>query len=87
MLRAGHGIVLIVCALLAIGVVMVTSAGLTIDADRSVSLPQILRWRWAPCSSARGYPCSASATCGCPRCASAGCKRRPHPCLGSPRQW
>ncbi|MHC4127170.1 MAG: FtsW/RodA/SpoVE family cell cycle protein [Planctomycetota bacterium] len=45
MLRAGHGIVLIVCALLAIGVVMVTSAGLTIDADRSVSLPQILLGR------------------------------------------
>jgi cell division protein FtsW len=45
MLRAGHGVVLIVCALLAIGVVMVTSAGLTIDADRSVSLPQIVLGR------------------------------------------
>jgi len=45
MLRPGHGIVLIVCALLAIGVVMVTSAGLTIDAGRSVSLGQILLGR------------------------------------------
>ena len=45
MLRAGHGVVLIVCALLAIGVVMVTSAGLTIDAGRSISLPQILLGR------------------------------------------
>jgi cell division protein FtsW len=45
MLRAGHGVVLIACALLAIGVVMVSSAGLTIDADRTVSLSGILLGR------------------------------------------
>ncbi len=45
MLRAGHGIVLITCALLAIGVVMVTSAGLTVDADGGISLSGVLLGR------------------------------------------
>ncbi|MHC4827850.1 MAG: FtsW/RodA/SpoVE family cell cycle protein [Planctomycetota bacterium] len=45
MLRAGHGVVLITCALLAVGVVMVSSAGLTIDAERGVSLTQVLLGR------------------------------------------
>jgi cell division protein FtsW len=45
MLRPGHGVVLIVCALLAIGVVMVSSAGLTIDADRGVSLSGVMLGR------------------------------------------
>jgi cell division protein FtsW len=45
MLRAGHGVVLTVCALLAIGVVMVSSAGLSVDADRSVTLAGILLGR------------------------------------------
>ncbi|MHC4711219.1 MAG: FtsW/RodA/SpoVE family cell cycle protein [Planctomycetota bacterium] len=45
MLRAGHGIVLITCALLAIGVVMVSSAGLSVDADGGVSLSGVLLGR------------------------------------------
>jgi cell division protein FtsW len=42
MLRAGHGLILIVITLLAFGVVMVTSAGLTVDADRAVDLQDVL---------------------------------------------
>ncbi len=42
MLRAGHGLILIVITLLAFGVVMVTSAGLTVDADRAVDLRDVL---------------------------------------------
>ncbi|MHC4767224.1 MAG: hypothetical protein ACYTEI_00770, partial [Planctomycetota bacterium] len=45
MLRASHGIVLITCALLAIGVVMVSSAGLSVDADGGVSLSRVLLGR------------------------------------------
>jgi cell division protein FtsW len=45
MLRAGHGIVLLTCALLAIGVVMVSSAGLSVDTDGGVSLSGVLLGR------------------------------------------
>jgi cell division protein FtsW len=45
MLRAGHGVVLIAAALLTIGVVMVNSAGLTVDANRAVSLSDVLLGR------------------------------------------
>jgi cell division protein FtsW len=47
MLRAEHGVVLITCALLAIGVVMVSSAGLTVGAESSVSLSGVLLGRHA----------------------------------------
>ena len=42
MLRAGHGLILCVLALLVIGVVMVQSAGLSISAERSIDLREIL---------------------------------------------
>lgn len=45
MLRAGHGLILIVVALLTLGVVMVSSAGLTIDSDRTIDLRTILLGR------------------------------------------
>jgi len=45
MLRAGHGLVLISLTLLAFGVVMVTSAGLTVGQDRAVVLQDVLLGR------------------------------------------
>ena len=45
MLRAGHGLVLIVVALLTLGVVMVSSASLTIDSDRAIDLGTVLLGR------------------------------------------
>ena len=45
MLRAGHGLILIVLALLTLGVVMVSSAGLAIDADQSITLADIVAGR------------------------------------------
>lgn len=45
MLRAGHGLILIVITLLTIGVVMVTSAGLTVGTDKSVLLQDVLLGR------------------------------------------
>lgn len=42
MLRAGHGLALMVLALLVIGVVMVNSAGLSVDAEHPVSIQRIL---------------------------------------------
>jgi len=42
MLRAGHGLILIVITLLAFGVVMVTSAGLTVGPDKAVILQDVL---------------------------------------------
>jgi cell division protein FtsW len=45
MLRAGHGLVLIVITLLAFGVVMVTSAGLTVGPDKAVVLKDVLLGR------------------------------------------
>ncbi len=45
MLRAGHGLVLIVVALLTLGVVMVSSASLTIDSDRAIDLRTVLLGR------------------------------------------
>lgn len=45
MVRAGHALVLIVTALLMIGVVMVNSAGLTIDANRAIDLQSVLLGR------------------------------------------
>ena len=44
-LRAGHGLILIVIALLTIGVVMVNSAGLTIDPERQIDLRDVLLGR------------------------------------------
>jgi cell division protein FtsW len=46
-LRAGHVVILCVVALLCLGVVMVTSAGLTIDAEREISVLSILKGRSA----------------------------------------
>jgi cell division protein FtsW len=45
MLRAGHGLMLIVITLLTFGVVMVTSAGLTVGPDRAVILQDVLLGR------------------------------------------
>src|SRR5262245_43552988 len=45
MLRAGHGLMLIVITLLTFGVVMVTSAGLTVGPDREVILQDVLLGR------------------------------------------
>jgi cell division protein FtsW len=45
MIRAGHGMMLIVLSLLAFGVVMVTSAGLTVGQDRAVILEDVLLGR------------------------------------------
>jgi len=42
MLRAGHGLILVVIALLTFGVVMVNSAGLSIDASAGVDLRSVL---------------------------------------------
>ncbi|MFG0330507.1 MAG: FtsW/RodA/SpoVE family cell cycle protein [Phycisphaerales bacterium] len=44
-LRAGHAVALCVLALLTLGIVMVTSAGLTIDPEQAVSLQGILTSR------------------------------------------
>jgi len=46
-MRLGHGLILCAIALLTIGVVMVTSAGLTVDAERPISLSGILLGRHA----------------------------------------
>jgi cell division protein FtsW len=45
MLRAGHGLILIVVSLLAFGVVMVNSAALTVDAAQSIELRDVLLGR------------------------------------------
>ena len=45
MFRAGHGLMLIALALLAFGVVMVTSAGLSVGHDKSVVLQDVLLGR------------------------------------------
>lgn len=45
MMRPGHGLMLIVFALLTLGVVMVNSAGLTVDPQRAIDLPQVLLGR------------------------------------------
>ena len=45
MLRAGHGLILIVITLLVFGVVMVTSAGLSVDARHAVDLRDVLLGR------------------------------------------
>ena len=45
MLRAGHGLILIVITLLTIGVVMVTSAGLMVGTDKGVLLQDVLLGR------------------------------------------
>lgn len=45
MLRAGHGLMLIALTLLAFGVVMVTSAGLTVGQDKAVVLQDVLLGR------------------------------------------
>ncbi len=45
MMRPGHGLMLIVFALLTLGVVMVNSAGLTVDAPRAIDLGQVLLGR------------------------------------------
>jgi cell division protein FtsW len=42
MIRAGQGLVLAVVSLLVIGVVMVNSAGLTVDAQHAISIKQVL---------------------------------------------
>lgn len=44
-MRPGHGLVLIVFALLTLGVVMVNSAGLTVDPQRAIDLKQVLLGR------------------------------------------
>ncbi|MCH8164376.1 MAG: FtsW/RodA/SpoVE family cell cycle protein [Planctomycetes bacterium] len=44
-IRAGHGLILLVIALLTIGVVMVNSAGLTIDPERQIDLRDVLLGR------------------------------------------
>ncbi len=44
-IRAGHGLILLVVALLTIGVVMVNSAGLTIDPERQIDLRDVLLGR------------------------------------------
>ena len=41
-LRPGHGLILIVIALLTLGVVMVNSAGLNIDAGEAIDLRHVL---------------------------------------------
>lgn len=46
-MRLGHGLILCAVALLTIGVVMVTSAGLTVDAEQPISLGGILLGRHA----------------------------------------
>ena len=46
-MRLGHGLILCVVALLTIGVVMVTSAGLTVDSSQPISLQGILLGRHA----------------------------------------
>ena len=51
MLRAGHGLILIVIALLTIGVVMVTSAGLSVDASLGAS--GLARESWPAAEFAR----------------------------------
>ncbi len=45
MMRPGHGLMLIVFALLTLGVVMVNSAGLTVDPPRAIDLGQVLLGR------------------------------------------
>jgi cell division protein FtsW len=45
MLRAGHGLVLIVITLLVFGVVMVTSAGLSVNSSHTVNLQEVLLGR------------------------------------------
>jgi len=45
MMRAGHGLLLTVIALLMIGVIMVNSAGLRVDPDRALTLSDILLGR------------------------------------------
>src|SRR5262245_29367607 len=45
MLRAGHGLILIVVTLLVIGVVMVNSAGLTVTAEKPLDLSTVLLGR------------------------------------------
>jgi cell division protein FtsW len=45
MLRAGHALMLIAITLLTIGVVMVNSAALTVDAERAIDLSQVLLGR------------------------------------------
>ncbi len=45
MIRAGHGMMLIALALLSFGVVMVTSAGLTVGQDKAVILEDVLLGR------------------------------------------
>lgn len=45
MMRAGHGLILIVIALLTFGVVMVSSSGLSIDPDRAITLRDVLLGR------------------------------------------
>lgn len=47
MLRAGHGLVLLVIALLGFGVVMVTSAGLTVEREATLQLSRVLMGRTA----------------------------------------
>ena len=47
MLRAGHGLILIVIALLLFGVVMVTSAGLNVQREQAIELTDVLRGRSA----------------------------------------
>lgn len=42
MLRAGHGLILITLALLTFGVIMVNSAGLTVGAERALTLESLL---------------------------------------------
>ncbi|MCH8344951.1 MAG: FtsW/RodA/SpoVE family cell cycle protein [Planctomycetes bacterium] len=44
-IRAGHGLILLVVALLTFGVVMVNSAGLTIDPERQIDLRDVLLGR------------------------------------------
>ncbi|TVQ51120.1 MAG: cell division protein FtsW [Phycisphaerales bacterium] len=47
MLRAGHGIILIVITLLTFGVLMVSSAGLSVDPSRTVSVADVIWGRQA----------------------------------------
>ncbi len=47
MVRAGHGLILIVFGLLSLGVIMVTSAGLAVGTDTPFSLSEILLGRTA----------------------------------------
>ncbi len=42
MIRAGQGLILAVVSLLVVGVVMVNSAGLTVDAEHAITLKQVL---------------------------------------------